>query len=107
MGGVLAVAGSLLGAGFGVLMGAAFANFQWDHPRRMIRPGAQLAWGLGVGAIIVFMALLVQMGTLMEGVPALEFLKPIAPLGALLLAGLLSLLGVGLAARRIGKLEWT
>jgi hypothetical protein len=106
IGGVLSLSGALLGAGFGVFMGAAFGNFQWDHPKRMLRSGAQLGWVIGVGAIVGILTIVIQVGVVVGEDVAPHIFRPILPLAALVLSTSVALFSVLAAARRISRLEW-
>lgn len=105
-GGVIAFAASLVGSAFGLWAGASFANFQWDHPRRMITPGAQIVWALGVGLITGGMVFFSQV-SLWGG----EGLLPSFPGSGTAVASLVVALVIGVLttrsiARRLGRQEW-
>jgi hypothetical protein len=106
IGGVLSLAGALLGAGFGVFMGAAFGNFNWDHPKRMLRSGAQLGWGIGVGFIVVVLTLVIQIGVGVGDNFAPRIFRPLLPVIALTISTVLSFFSVTFAARKLSRLEW-
>jgi hypothetical protein len=105
-GGLVALAAAAIGAGFGTWTGAAFGNFDWDHPRRMITPGAQILWGLGVGLITGGMVFLSQ-ATLWSSTPLLAGF-PSPPLTLLVVAAGVGfgLLGAFAAGRKLERLEW-
>lgn len=102
----LAFCGALLGSGLGFLLGAALPNFRWDHPKRMVRPLAQMIWAVGVAGIVLVMAILGQLHTLLGD--ALS--GPGAGLGLtamlLLLAGAGGAAAVWVAGRLLDELEW-
>lgn len=105
-GGLVALAAAAIGAGFGTWTGAAFANFNWDHPRRMITPGAQILWGLGVGLITGGMVFLSQ-ATLWSSTPLLTGFPSPALTLLVVVAGVgFGLLGAFAAGRKLGRLEW-
>jgi hypothetical protein len=106
IGAVLALAGSFLGAGFGVFMGAAFGNFDWDHPKKMIRSGAQLGWGIGVGAIVVALTMVIQLGVVVGDEFAPGLVRPLLPVAALVASAGVAALGVSFAAKKLARLEW-
>jgi hypothetical protein len=106
-GGLVALAAAAIGAGFGTWTGAAFGNFDWDHPRRMITPGAQILWGLGVGLITGGMVFLSQ-ATLWSSTPLLAGFPSPALTLLVVVAGVgFGLLGAFAAGRKLARLEWT
>ncbi len=106
LGGVLALAGALAGSGFGVFMGATFANYEWDHPKRMVHSGAQIAWGAGVGVIVVFLAVVVQLAMIVGESTSRDLAEPLYPILILAVGLVTSAAGVALAARRFRRMEW-
>lgn len=100
----LALCGAMLGGGLGLLLGAALPNFRWDHPKRMVKPLAQMIWALGVAAIVLGMAVAGQLpGLLAATGPGLVLgwsLLALAP------AGVGGAAAVIVAGRLISELEW-
>ncbi len=105
-GGLIALGASLLGAGFGTWTGVSFANFEWDHPRRMITPGAQIIWGLGVGLITGGMVFLSQ-AAVWSSTPLLTgFPSPAISLLLLVIGAGFGMLGARSAGRKLARMEW-
>ncbi|MDZ4806089.1 MAG: hypothetical protein SGI90_14615 [Candidatus Eisenbacteria bacterium] len=105
-GGLIALGAALLGAGFGTWTGVSFANFEWDHPRRMISPGAQIIWGLGVGLITGGMVFLSQAAVWSSSPLLTGFPSPGVALLVLLVGTGIGALGALRAGHKIARMEW-
>lgn len=106
-GGLMAFAAALAGSAFGVWVGTAFANYAWDHPRRMITPGAHVVWTIGVGIIAFAMVLLVQVSHwggsgILPAIPGAAVSS-----GCLILAAACGLLVTRATARRLERRDWS
>lgn len=105
-GGLIAFASALAGTAFGVWVGAAFANFDWDHPRRMITPGAHVIWTIGVGIIAFAIVLFIQLSHwggagILPGFPGAGI-----AFGSLAAAGVCGFVAMQGTIRRLERREW-
>jgi hypothetical protein len=105
-GALIALGAALIGAGFGTWTGTSFANFDWDHPRRMITPGAQIIWGLGVGLITGGMVFLSQ-AAVWSSTPLLTgFPSPGVALLVVILGAAFGAVAALMAGRKLRRMEW-
>jgi len=96
-----AVFGAILSsAGVGSCMGAAFAKFDWDHPKQMLQGSGNLVLSLITAAIFAIGILLIIAGHFLYNIAAgLAFFA--------LYSLLLTFLGTHLASKRLERLEWS
>lgn len=102
----LAFCGAMLGSAFGLLLGAALPNFNWDHPKRMVQPLAQLIWAVGVGVIVLAMAIIGQLEQLMGSTLAVGWLLPGLSIATVVVAGGGAAAAIMVAGRLLAELEW-
>jgi len=104
LGGVF-LAGALASVGLGV--GAFFARFDWEHPKRVLKAPGGLIYMLGTLLIVGAAVALPALGALLAGDTSEGVLAGLFALTSAILAAVSFPAAVGLGVARLEKLEWT
>ncbi len=94
---------SIAGASLGSAIGLHYANWDWDNPKRMLKPGGRL---IMLAVIFVFMAL----PNILLGLVGKEITASLALYINLIvtmpLAAILTVVSVVVCARKLSRMEW-